>query len=523
MERSVLFSLLLASVTTAASAQAPSKTTAKPSPKAEAATPVPPEEKRRLEFHIKGAEKDTIYLANYYGNKLYYSDTAVADAKGNIVFARAKGYKAGVYAVVVPGPKYFEIIVNEPAVQMETDTVDLNAHLIVKKSRENQVFLDYVRYLNAQRKEADQVSKERDATEDPIKKAALKDKLSEYEKRIKAYQQDLVAKNPGTFIAVIVRMSINPDEVSIKKADGTIDSAATYYNYRAHFWDNTDLSDERILRTPVFQNKFDEYVGKVVPQIPDTINKCADELVTRMDHSDDLFKFAVHSITNKYETSDIMGMDAVFVHMAQTYYCPKDGSTSRAKWMPADKLDKLCERARKEAPLIIGAKAKDILLPDTTEQKWVDMYRVPQEYVLVVFWDPHCGHCKKTLPDLYKQYKEKLRPINVEVYAVAKATDSTLFADWKSFIRENCPDWVNVGLTWHVYSDAKQNPSKYIPKFTTIESLNYADAWDVYSTPKFFLLDGDRKIVGKQLTPDQMVDLIGNLRKRKSAGATAPK
>jgi hypothetical protein len=29
----------------------------------------------------------------------------------------------------------------------------------------------------------------------------------------------------------------------------------------------------------------------------------------------------VHNITYKYETSEIMGMDAVFVHMALTYYC----------------------------------------------------------------------------------------------------------------------------------------------------------------------------------------------------------
>jgi thiol-disulfide isomerase/thioredoxin len=474
------------------------------------------QDQRKLEFTIKGLSKDTVYLANYYGSKLYYNDTALADAGGRVVFARPKGYKAGVYAVVVPGPKYFEILVNEPLVQIETDKEDLMGGLVVKKSRENQVFLDYVRFINAKRSEADAVNKEREASEDPVRKAALKERLQAFENEIKAYQQDLVAKNPGTFVAMIVRMSIAPDPPEIRKADGAIDSAATYYNYRSHFWDNTDLSDERILRTPVFQNKFEEYIGKVVPQVPDTINKCADELIRRMDHGDELFKFAVHTITYKYETSDIMGMDAVFVHMAQTYYCPKNGSPSRAKWMPADKLEKLCERARKQAPLVIGAQAKNIILPDTTEANWVNMYKIPDEYVLVIFWDPHCGHCKKTLPDTYKDYQEKLKPIGVEVYAVAKATDSTLFADWKKFIREHDMRWLNVGLTWHVYDEAKKNAAAFIPRLTTIESLNYADAWDVYSTPKLFLLDGERKIVGKQLTPDQMVDLIGVLRKRKA-------
>ena len=477
-----------------------------------------PKDQRRFEFTIKGIVKDTVYLANYYGNKLMYNDTAIADGKAKVVFAKKRGYRAGVYAVVIPGPRYFEFLANEPLVVMNSDTADLGGKLVVVNSPENQIFMDYVRYINVQRKEADGVHKEREATEDPIKKSALKDRLVGYEKAIRAYQEDLVAKHPGTYVATIVKMSMSPEEREVRKADGTLDSAATYYSYRAHFWDNTDLTDERILRTPVFQNKFDEYISKVVPQIPDTINKCADELIARMDknHSDDLWRFAVHNITYKYETSDIMGMDAVFVHMAQTYYCPKPGLKSRATWMTDEKLDKLCERARKQAPLIIGAQSKNIILTDTTEQNWVDMYRIPHEYVLVIFWDPHCGHCKKTLPGIYTAYKDTLRPLDVEVFAVAKATDSVLFHDWKEFIRENKMDWINAGLTWHVYTDAKQNPSKYIPKFTTIESLNYADAWDVYSTPKFFLLDADRKIIGKQLSPAQMADLIGQMRKRKA-------
>jgi thiol-disulfide isomerase/thioredoxin len=324
-----------------------------------------------------------------------------------------------------------------------------------------------------------------------------------------------VKKHPDTFVATIVRMSIAPEGTEVYKPDGSLDSSATYYNYRAHFWDNTDLKDPRILHTPVFQNRFDEYVGKVIPQIPDTISKCVDDLIHRMDDNGELFKFAVNAITYKYESSDIMGMDAVFVHMAQTYYCPSNGQKSRVTWMPADKMDKLCERAGKMAPLVLGATGLDIILTDTTEHNWLDYYKLPSKYVLLVFWDPHCGHCKKALPPLYEDYKEKLRPLGVEVFAVAKATDSVLFNDWKAFIRDNHLDWVNVGLTWHVYEEAKKASYKFIPAFTTIESLNYADTWDVFSTPKFFLMDADHKIVGKQLDADQMVDLIHVLDKRK--------
>ena len=83
------------------------------------------EPKRNIEVAIEGAAKDTIYLANYYGNKLYYADTAIADGKGKVVFKSPKGYKTGMYAVVAPGPKYFELVVNEPTIKVTTKKEDL--------------------------------------------------------------------------------------------------------------------------------------------------------------------------------------------------------------------------------------------------------------------------------------------------------------------------------------------------------------------------------------------------------------
>ena len=64
----------------------------------------------------------------------------------------------------------------------------------------------------------------------------------------------------------------------------------------------------------------------MIPQIPDTICNYAHRLINQMDVKSDLFKYTVHHLTYKYETSNIMGMDGVFVCMAQEYYCPVDNS-----------------------------------------------------------------------------------------------------------------------------------------------------------------------------------------------------
>jgi thiol-disulfide isomerase/thioredoxin len=164
---------------------------------------------------------------------------------------------------------------------------------------------------------------------------------------------------------------------------------------------------------------------------------------------------------------------------------------------------------------VLGKKAPYLCLTDTSEQKWINFYDLPQEYVVIIFWDPHCGHCKKELPDWAKLYKEQMKDLDIEVFCVAKAVDSTLMKDWKAFIVENNLDWVNVGLTQTVFEEAKKDPRKYIPKLTTIESLNYAETYDVYATPKVFLVDGERKFRGKQLSPEQVVDLVKKLKERK--------
>lgn len=488
-------------------------TAAAQAPKTEA----PPAPKRSIEVTIAGAAKDTIFLANYYGNKLYYNDTAIADARGHVVFNSDRGYKAGVYAVVVPGPKYFEVIVNEPVIKLTTAKDDLLPKLVINESRENQLFIDYIRFLNTKKEEGDALRARNDAASDPIAKGQVKAQMEALDKEVKQYQTDLINNNKGTLAADLVKMSLAIDLPEPKKDDGSLDSAAAYYQYRAHFWDNFDLHDERIVRVPVFANKLEEYVTKVVPQAPDTINRLSDELIARTKEGSEVFQYVVQFITNKYQNSEIMGMDAVFVHMALTYYCPAPNKASRAFWMDDEKLEKLCERARKMAPLVIGKKAPNIILTDSTEQKWIGFHGLPNEYVVIIFWDPHCGHCKKELPTWYEVYKKDFKEQGIEVFAVAKATDESLMKDWKKFIKENDLQWINVALTKNVFEEAKKDARKFIPQYTTIESLNYAETYDVYSTPKVFVVDGDRKLVGKSLAPEQVVDLVKQLRSRTKA------
>ncbi|MCB9178439.1 MAG: redoxin domain-containing protein [Flavobacteriales bacterium] len=403
--------------------------------------------KRQIEATITGASSDTIYLANYYGSKLYYADTAIADARGKAVFHSPKGYASGLYAIVAPGLKFFQVLVNEPVIKFATDTTDLVKHLEVKVSKENQVYLDYIRYLDDRKKERDLLRTQLEEQQDATARNSFKAKLEDLDKAVKAYQDELMAKNPGTLVAAMVKMSMVVELPEIRKADGSLDSAAQYYQYRAHYWDNVDLKDERIVRLPDFARQVRWYIGRTVPQVPDTINAHADALIGRTDGRNEVFKYMVNTITHKYKRP---ATSWAWTPCSYTWPSPTSAPTAPhpAAWTGWPRTSwKLCERAHKQAPLVLGRKAPYLCLTDTTEEKWIDFYDLPQEYVAIIFWDPHCGHCKKELPEWGKVYKEKMKALDIEVYCVAKAVDSTLMKDWKAFIREHELDWVNVGLT----------------------------------------------------------------------------
>ena len=107
---------------------------------------------QKLEFKIDGLQDTTVFLARYFGEKLYYADTSYA--KNEHVVFNSKSLVGGVYAVVCPGSKYFEFIVTEEDVLMETDLNDFAGKMNVKKSENNKVFYNYINYLGTKKKEA---------------------------------------------------------------------------------------------------------------------------------------------------------------------------------------------------------------------------------------------------------------------------------------------------------------------------------------------------------------------------------
>jgi thiol-disulfide isomerase/thioredoxin len=484
-----------------------------------------------LKFKIAGAKDTTIFLANYYGNKLYYSDTAKCNANGEVTFSSKKKFDPGMYAVVLSG-KFFEIVLNNENVFIETDRKDLPGNVIVKQSAENKVFYDYVNFINSKRKEADPL---RDKLKDLDKKNSefkkISDQLTQIDKDVKSKQKEIIAGNPKLLISKVLNMSIDPEIPEAPKGpDGKIlDSLFAYKYLKEHYWDNIDFADERLVRAPFFHNRIEGFFKNMVLQSPDSCFKEAQRLIGKIKSTytpgkdgkpvhdtirkHEMFKYTVHLLTYTFEQSKVMCMDAAFVKMVFNYH--KAGSVW---WIKKKDLKKYTDRAEELAPVICQALAHPLSLPDTAEKNWVKLYDLKSDYTILVFWEPTCGHCKKEMPvlaQIHKKLKEK--GVSIDVYAVSNDHDK----EWKKFIKDNqMGDFVNVAVP-QVYFEKQELARDVIMKgYTDLKSLNYRTTFDVFSTPKVFLLDKDKKILAKQLEAEQIETLIDAMQRDKAKEKT---
>lgn len=463
-----------------------------------------------LKFKVEGLKDTTVFLANYYGNKLYYADTTKADAKGQFQFSTKKKFDPGLYAVVVSG-KYFELIVNNENITMESNKSDLVGKVVVKESKENKLFYDYINFIGSKRKQAEPLKTplEKLDKNDP-KAKELKEKLAAIDKEVKAYQKKFVADNPTSLAAKYINLSLDIEVPEApKKADGSpVDSLWQYKYAKEHYFDGLDFSDDRMVKAPFFHNKVDYYFKNMVVQIPDSMISEINRIMPKFEKSKEQFKYVCHKLTYESETSKIMCFDKVFVHMIYKYY-----KTGKATWLKDDKLKKVIERADEIAPCICGINATALTLPDST-MKWNKLYDMNKDFTILIFWDPECGHCKTELPkfaEMMKKFKDK----SVGVYAVSQDHSSA----WTKFIKTNkMDDFINVAVPKEVYEKDQTKAHEFVRKgLTDYNSLNYRKFYDIISTPRIFLLDKDKKIIAKQLESEQMEKILEHFIKMKNS------
>jgi len=441
------------------------------------------DEAYEIKVKIRNYKGEVCYLGYPYGDKKYLADTAQKNDQGEFVFSGTKPLDGGLYFIYAapPASLYFDIVVAEPKFSLETDTLDYIGDMKCTGSLENELFFGFQRFMRDKQKQAMDLSEKLKITADQAEKDKITAQLSSLDTEVKTYREQLIQKNPGSFAAKFIKSTIVVDVPESPRGDDgkEIDPNFSYKYYKDHYFDYIDFSDPKMLRTPNFYQKVDEYLEKMTVKHPDSIISSAHTIIEKSRADKEVFRYCVVNITYKYETSNIMGMDAVFVDLADNYYLSGD-----AFWADSALMAKITDRVDRLKPNLIGKPAPKLILLDTMMRP-VNVANIKASYTVLYFYDPDCGHCKKKTPVLKDLYEQKLKSMGVAVVAanIKKEVD-----EWKKYIKEQKLTFTNLA-----------DPN--------LQS-NFRYEYNIETTPQLYILDDKKNIIAKRLDVEQIEEFI---------------
>jgi thiol-disulfide isomerase/thioredoxin len=443
-----------------------------------------------IDVTIQGLQDSTVFLAYHLGDKQYIKDTIKLDRTGHGIVRGQEVLPQGIYMIVLPGRKYFELLISTG--QHFAINCSYNDYISTLKftgSEENSAFIEYQKKWIIMQQHAASISKRvqnNKQNNDSLKVLGSIQRIQE--ENMKSYLKSVIKENNGNLLATLVKalLPIDVPEFSVPFGFANPDSVRWIRNYiynKDHFFDNIDLTDERLLRTPILYARLDAFFTNVLIQSPDSINKEIDKLIQKCSSNHKIFQFVSVYLFNHFRESEIMGHDAVMVKLADDIYL-----SGKADWVSKEFKDDLRKQIDLIRPNLIGKKAENIVM-DSYKGIFVSLYDVEKDFTILYFWEPNCGHCKEATPKL-KAYYDKNKDYSMEVFAVCTTADK---AKWTKYIEDNKLTWING---W--------DPER---------SSHFDFYYNVQSTPTVYILDKNKKIIAKKLAVEEISSFIDNYRK----------
>ncbi len=233
-----------------------------------------------------------------------------------------------------------------------------------------------------------------------------------------------------------------------------------------------------------FYKDIDVYISKINPH-PDSLIAASERLISLSDNK--ILKTAVAGyLFNKFSSSPVMGHETIAIHIAKKYFL-----SGQLQWHGegGEAILRLYTEFNENS--LIGMQAPELLLK-REDGTLLSLNSIKSPYTLLYFFDNNCNVCKAKLPDLLRVVEEKSY-LGIEVYAVYTGVDINSL---KSFISGNFGDGsAERTVKWNFVYDPDGESA-------------YHKLYNVLGTPQMFLLDRDKKIIGRNLDPASLERLI---------------
>ena len=435
-------------------------------------------------FHIRGTipgmSNTDVYLLKDFANSQRMIDTTKTDISGTFDFVMTPDRPVGMYRIMTPTGQMFNVIYNHENIDFVASGMAANDMIQVKQSVEN---LIYYKYLHVKTNNELRINILRPVLDyypqNDTFYTVIRNKVEKLQNQLSTVTYDLIKNNPGTLAAHFIAM----DEPVKFNLD--IPSSEQDKELKKTYFDHVDFNDTLLLRTHSFTAKLVGYLSLYQNQ---KMNKKemekafvapVDTILKKSLVNEKMYLFCLHYLVKGFED---FGFNNLLQHIALHQKLADFPGNCLQKQALQKKLYLITE-------LAIGKTAPDFT-SRTLKGKHIQLSKVKAGHTLLVFWASWCPHCTAALPKLEKYY-DPAHPEKLQIIAVS-VDDSRKPVERE--IKKEGYQWINI-------AEQKGWDSPI------------AEEYGISSTPTFFLLDKDKKIVAKPGGISEVVRLLQNIEK----------
>ena len=432
-------------------------------------------------------QADSLFIKAYNIKNKKFTNIISLKFEDNITIKNKVPLDAGIYVVEADSVFLSEFLISDANNQKFTITL-LDNNIKIEGSKENSANRAYMekmidfdlmmRDLNTEFQKKQQKDLPNSLMQAYIDTFVLKLDLLYTEK--KAYQEKVIRENKGLLLASIVECSI---EISPPPQEYYRDRVKLFSYFSKHLFDSFTWTDERLLNTPILFNKFKLFAQQLLQleatiSIPIVISVLEASKKNRNLYYS-LFDYLEHEFGS---TKSPYRNELLYIAMLKDVLDFTDLEEVR--------------RLRYEYELNLISKNQpgdqaidfNILLADGDS---TNLYAIEADILIIYFQNPDCPTCG--------EFREKMKNMEVLYYAISSGKIKVLTIYFEK----------NEDL-WRNYLKAGAYKS-WMHGWNYDLEISEKHLYDVRIIPTIMVLDKDKKVIEKDLFPNELEEWLKGL------------
>ncbi len=409
----------------------------------------------------------TVYLYDVFQGDGNPIDKTNIDSQGNFSFSKRK-FELGFYRVEGKDVQPFIVVLNpmEREVEIQVNKKEDSEHVVALKSMENMAFNRHFYILTKiyDRLESLLFSMSFPENNSMTNTTEMEEEFQRLIKHVTVALMDISSNYSRTFTYEILN-----------------DLKPFYHdNYDARikkYFTSGTLKNSKFLRSPLTYIKMRNYLLYYSGEHSTDMHIAIDEILLAANENYEVYRYCLNEILFFL---DRRGQKEFIEYVTSEFIGDEFDIITKSS------LRKKIEGMSK---LTIGSVAPDLFIPGVNGNK-VGLHNLYKnnKLNLLFFWSSRCPHCMKTIPKIQEIYND-YRSAGLEVIAVSIDKKKE---EWQHAINQENLEWTNVSSLKGWDSES-------------------TDIYFVSSTPTFYLVDNNAKIVGRPDGKEEVINQVDNL------------